>query len=147
MPYLYVIRTPSGLRKIGYSTSPKRRAVELGAHNTIGERGAFTLEYERECPAPVKDAESHAHAVVQDALVKYEYFAIDLETARAAVDAAIDAMPLPTGEPEAQERMVKITIRCSPELADAVNDWRRRQTPIPSTSDALRALADIGLSA
>jgi hypothetical protein len=33
------------------------------------------------------------------------------------------------------------------EMLDAIDGWRRRQKPIPSVSDAIRRLVDLGLQA
>lgn len=38
-------------------------------------------------------------------------------------------------------------VRMSPELIDAVTEWRRRQSQLPSESEAIRRLVEIGLQA
>lgn len=38
-------------------------------------------------------------------------------------------------------------VRMSPELVDAVTEWRRVQSPLPSESEAIRRLIELGLQA
>jgi hypothetical protein len=40
---------------------------------------------------------------------------------------------------------VKKVIGFNQEMLDAIDEWRRRQTPIPTVSDAVRRLIEIGL--
>jgi hypothetical protein len=52
---------------------------------------------------------------------------------------AIFYMPRPEIYP------VKKVIGFDQEMLDAIDEWRRRQTPIPTVSDAIRRLIEIGL--
>jgi hypothetical protein len=42
---------------------------------------------------------------------------------------------------------VKKVIGFDEEMLEAIDKWRRRQSPIPSVSDAVRTLIDAGLAA
>ena len=42
---------------------------------------------------------------------------------------------------------VKKVIGFDQEMLDAIDKWRRRQTPIPSVSEAIRRLVEAGLKA
>ena len=42
---------------------------------------------------------------------------------------------------------VKKVIGFDQEMLDAIDGWRRRQTPIPSVSEAIRQLVELGLKA
>jgi hypothetical protein len=147
---LYVIRTPSGLRKIGHSRAPRRRAVELGCHNTIDERGVFTLEYERECFTDPRDRERVAHMLLLAKRFKLEYFAVSLEEARKAVDFAISSeVPSIAAAPpdEPPPRNGRLEMWVDAEFAKRIDDWRRRQPHLPSRAEALRTLVAFALDA
>jgi hypothetical protein len=42
---------------------------------------------------------------------------------------------------------IKKVIGFDQEMLDAIEEWRRHQTPIPNVSDAIRALVQLGLAA
>jgi hypothetical protein len=42
---------------------------------------------------------------------------------------------------------VKKVIGFDQSMLDAIDQWRRRRTPIPTVSDAIRALVELGLAA
>jgi len=50
---------------------------------------------------------------------------------------------MPRGRPELYP--IKKLIRFDRGMLDAVDDWRRQQTPIPTVTDAMRALIKLGL--
>jgi hypothetical protein len=52
---------------------------------------------------------------------------------------------MPRGRPELYP--VKKVIGFDQSMLDAIDHWRRRQTPIPTVSDAIRALVELGLDA
>ena len=52
---------------------------------------------------------------------------------------------MPRGRPELYP--VKKIIGFDQSMLDAIDDWRREQTPIPTVSDAIRALVELGLAA
>jgi hypothetical protein len=52
---------------------------------------------------------------------------------------------MPRGRPELYP--VKKVIGFDQSMLDAIDHWRRRQTPIPTVSDAIRALVELGLAA
>lgn len=146
MPYLYVIRSPSGLRKVGSSIAPLARARQLSTINTIDEAGTFTLEYQRECPDPAVDAEKHAQALLAPARVrlKREYFQVGLEMATAAVDAAIDAASAgePLMKPPPSGRTERFEMRVSDKMIEQLDCLRRLESDMPTRSEMLRRLVD-----
>jgi hypothetical protein len=52
---------------------------------------------------------------------------------------------MPRGRPELYP--VKKVIGFDQSMLDAIDHWRRRQTPIPTVSDAIRTLVEQGLAA
>lgn len=46
----------------------------------------------------------------------------------------------------AQHTVVKL-VRMSPELVDAITEWRRKQPALPSEAEAIRRLIEFGLRA
>lgn len=95
MSHLYVIRSPSGLRKIGYTCTPRARLTGVRHANAIREQGEFTYEHFAECDEPLlRSAEKHAHVLLWDEHRKGEWFAVDLPTAQMAIDAGIGAARL-----------------------------------------------------
>jgi len=52
---------------------------------------------------------------------------------------------MPRGRPELYP--VKKLIRFDQEMLDAIDDWRRQETPIPPVTDAIRRLIELGLAA
>jgi len=52
---------------------------------------------------------------------------------------------MPRGRPELYP--VKKVIGFDQSMLDAIEHWRRRQTPIPTVSDAIRTLVEFGLTA
>ena len=52
---------------------------------------------------------------------------------------------MPRGRPELYP--VKKVIGFDQSMLDAIDHWRRQQTPIPTVSDAIRALVELGLAA
>jgi len=52
---------------------------------------------------------------------------------------------MPRGRPELYP--IKKLIRFDQDMLDAIDDWRRQQTPIPTVTDAMRALIKLGLVA
>lgn len=95
MSWLYAIRSPSGLRKIGYTCIPQARLNGVRGSNAIREQGEFAYEYSAECPEPLlRVAEKHAHVLLWDDHRKGEWFTVDPPTARMAIDAGIGAARL-----------------------------------------------------
>jgi len=52
---------------------------------------------------------------------------------------------MPRGRPELYP--VKKVIGFDQSMLHAIDHWRRKQTPIPTVSDAIRALVELGLAA
>jgi hypothetical protein len=52
---------------------------------------------------------------------------------------------MPRGRPELYP--IKKVIGFDQAMLDAIDHWRRQQTPIPTVSDAIRALVERGLAA
>jgi hypothetical protein len=52
---------------------------------------------------------------------------------------------MPRGRPELYP--IKKVIGFDQSMLDAIDHWRREQTPIPTVSDAIRALVELGLEA
>jgi hypothetical protein len=50
---------------------------------------------------------------------------------------------MPSGRPE--KFPIKKVLGFDREMLAAIDEWRRQQTPIPSVSEAIRALVQIGL--
>lgn len=92
MPYLYVIRSPRGLRKIGYSINVEQRMAGMRSNNCIHDRGEMICEsadfYD---PATVAGIEGHVHAILWNWRVKGEWFAVPLEMALDAIADAVSA--------------------------------------------------------
>jgi hypothetical protein len=89
MSYLYVIRAPSGRRKIGLTVNLEQRLKKLGQSSSICEFGEFVCEFSVECDAAkVNAVEAHAHALLWDRRIRGEWFWVDLDTAREAIAAA-----------------------------------------------------------
>jgi hypothetical protein len=51
---------------------------------------------------------------------------------------------MPRGRPELYP--IKKVIGFDQSMLDAIDHWRREQTPIPTVSDAIRALVELGLT-
>lgn len=89
MPHLYVIRSPSGRRKIGYTVNLPQRMRMLELSSSLHEHGEFTCEFTADCDAArMKVVEAHAHAMLWHRRIKGEWFWIDLDMARDAIAAA-----------------------------------------------------------
>ena len=52
---------------------------------------------------------------------------------------------MPRGRPELYP--IKKLIRFDQKMLDDIDEWRRHQTPIPTVTDAMRALIKLGLAA
>lgn len=156
MSWLYVIRTPSGLRKIGMSVNVKQRLQQLKFINAAGETGEFVIEYTRQClPALTRQAEMHAHALLWEFRTEEkrplatEYFSVDAGAARAAVDAAVEIAETGgvfryPGDAWPPPRSVGLTI--DPELSAKIVRFRvtgRHR----SMNAAIVALIEAGLAA
>jgi hypothetical protein len=146
--YLYVVLRPSdGARKVGQSINPAARLI--GINNEQAMR--CSIEYQAECPVDSIDAaEGHAHALLWDGALGREWFAVDQEAARAAVDAAI-AAALADGPmlkpPKPTVKYERLEMRVDLEWLKRLDDWRRQQDDLPTRAEALRRLTAIGLAA
>lgn len=47
--------------------------------------------------------------------------------------------------PRPETLPVKKLLRFDEEMLEAIDDWRRKQKPIPNVSDAIRQLIELGL--
>jgi len=140
MSYLYVICTPSGVRKVGYARDPYSRCI--GVSSQLGMRCA--LEYEAEIRDDmVRVAEKHAHALLWEKRTDGEYFDVDAGTARRAVDDAAYRVLMGNGfkvpprpEPPAQER---VNFVIDPDLRRQIKRWRHANQ-IDTEGEAVRIL-------
>ncbi len=148
---LYVIRSPSGLRKIGFSTHLKLRIVNLRYLNALNERGEFTIEAHRDCWADLlRSAERNAHAAVRKHRVVTEWFRIDLDTAINAIETGIaeaerDDPRTGQDKPESSN-LERIQFLMEPSLRKRIREWRHRNE-IESEGDAIRQLLRKALEA
>jgi len=149
-PVLYVIRAPSGARKIGQSIHAPMRLTQLKTYNAIKEYGDLVIEYELPCPPNYLTAgERHAHALVWDHRIKGEWFTIDAEQARSAVDAAVAAAQAggPFIKPKRKRETMKRSSLAIPiSLYQLAEDYRF-ESRHRNMNDALLDLIETGLAA
>lgn len=145
--YLYVVLRPSdGARKVGQSVNPAARLLGINTEQSM----RCSVEYQAECSEHQIDAaEKHAHALLWDSTLGREWFAVDQDAARAAVDAAIaaardDAPMLKPPRPSAR-KYERLEMRVDETWLKQIDDWRRKQDDLPSRAEALRRLTQIGL--
>jgi hypothetical protein len=130
--WLYVIRSPSGLRKVGYTCIPKARLTGIRNANAIRESGEFIYEHFADCGEPLlRTAEKHAHVMLWDTHRKGEWFDVDLVTAQMAIDAGIGAAQLGWSAPQKPDAVTRklalvMTAEEFQELEDACITARRR---------------------
>lgn len=140
--YLYVVLRPSdGARKVGQSVNPAVRLV--GLNSEFRER--CILEHTAECPLDHIDAaEKHAHALLWDARVEGEWFSVKMETARAAVDAAIATALAgePLQKPHKHSRTERFEMRVDKEMMDALDFLRAQEKDVPTRAEMLRRIVD-----
>jgi hypothetical protein len=140
--YLYVVLRPSdGARKVGQSINPVSRLTFI---NWV-EGGGCRLEHAVECPTDhINDAEKHAHALLWDARIKGEWFAVKQETARAAVDAAIAVAVAgePPQRPPPHGRTERFEMRVDKEMMDALDFLRAQETDLPTRAEMVRRMVD-----
>jgi hypothetical protein len=77
---------------------------------------------------------------VLDALVRLAYFVYALLV---LVNSAYAKMETRLGRPEIYP--VKKVIGFDQEMIKAIEDWRKKQKPMPNVSDAIRRLVELGL--
>lgn len=148
MHCLYVIRGSRGLRKIGTTTDPQKRIWALQSWNVLGDPGPMVLEHTAECLAElIVPAERHAHTLVWDRRVRSEWFDVDFETARAAVNDAVQVAcaggPFRTPPPPETKRT---TMSMPTDLFDEVTEYRFDQR-CRSFNDAVLELIRVGIAA
>jgi hypothetical protein len=140
----YVIRSPSGLRKIGMSTNLKLRLVKLRAVNALDERGEFTIEAHRDCWSDLlRNAERSAHAAVSQHRVVTEWFRIDLSSAINAIETGIaeaerDDPRTGRDKPESSS-LEYVQFKMEPSLRKRIKAWRF-ENRVESEGEAIRQL-------
>lgn len=143
--YVYVIGHDEGPQKIGISNSPPTRAKALKVagrpHYTVH---ASALVHE----ADALGIERLAHWILRDEALGYERFSVTPATAEATVVDAIFRYADGERVPPRTDLMTRrVQLMVSQSFADAVEDWRAGQVPIPSWSEAVRILVDEALDA
>jgi hypothetical protein len=141
--YVYVVRSPSGNRKIGQTRNVRRRLADIKRENALRERGDFVVEHFRECSAILATAiETHAHALVWVNRIKGDWFDIDFESAKKAVDRAIHVAET--------DRKFLSTLKLTsgwvsfPACAYAKLEEYRVANHYPTIADAVRELIRLG---
>ena len=88
MPYLYVIRSPRGMRKIGYARDAESRRVNLRTNNAIHDYGG-DMAFERLevfTTDLIEQAEAHIHALLWDTRICGEWFDVGRDATFAAIN-------------------------------------------------------------
>lgn len=109
MTVLYVIRSPMGRRKIGYTINLEQRLKDITRSNHVDELGEFVCEFAEECDSTMARAlEQHIHAMLWLRRVRGEWFWCSLDLARETIFAAkmsaeIGALIKPPGSVQSSE--------------------------------------------
>jgi hypothetical protein len=145
---LYVVRGAIGLRKIGQTMDTQKRIWALQSWNVLNDPGPMVLEHVAACPADLLvPAERHAHTLVWDKRIRTDWFDVDMDAARAAVDEA--ARVAEAGGPfriPPPPPIKRTTLFMPMDLYDAVVDYRFEQR-CQSVNDAILDLVRAGLDA
>jgi hypothetical protein len=143
--YLYVIRTADGVRKLGRSRDPLQRMNQLHREVPTDSRDGLTLEHQVECPAEhIARAETYAQYLVRDWLYKGEWFQVDADTARQAVDAA--AAIAARGGDFPIPKPVRMCVLMTTSMRDEIKEWRFSHY-VETEGEAIRQLLRLGLAA
>lgn len=142
--YLYVVLRPSdGARKVGQSINPAARLLGINTEQSM----RCSVEYQAECSEHHIDAaEKHAHALLWDSTLGREWFAVDQDAARAAVDAAIaaaraDAPMLKPPKPS-NAKTSRFEMRASREMLYQLDYLRAQEPDLPPRTEMLRRIVD-----
>lgn len=142
--YLYVIRRED-VRKLGRSRNPQQRLEQLHREGPRGVAGDLVLEHQVECPAEhVAKAETYAHRLIREWRYDGEWFQVDADTARQAVDAA--AAIATQGGDFPKEKISRINVLMEPELRAQIREWRFNHY-IDTEGEAIRQLLRLALHA
>lgn len=146
--HLYVVRAPSGLRKIGFTAQIDARMRSIPLDNILKERGEFILEFSRECRADLmRIAERHAHLAAWGLRETSEWFRIDLDEAVRAVEFGISAaergVPM-VKRPGCSDQKVSVTF--TSDEVEAIEDvWHEDRHR--SRNETIRELVRLGIKA
>lgn len=142
--FLYVVHRPTdGARKVGYSGNPVLRLADINRQ----QKCHCTLEYSEACTAEnaIAAAERHAHAMLWHAHVRGEWFAVDLDTARQAIAAAMEAAARggPFRRPPVKRAKTEtFTISATERWVADLDDWRRLEPDLPTRTAAITRICE-----
>lgn len=143
--YLYVIRRGDAVRKVGRSCDPSQRLHQIYREGPKDISASLVLEYQVECAAEhVAKAETYAHCLLRDWRYEGEWFEIDADAAREAVDAA--AAIAAQGGQFPKPKVERLQICMTPSMREAIKHWRHRHF-IDTEMEAVRQLIRLGLQA
>lgn len=143
--YLYVISRLDGVRKLGRSGNPQARASQLYREVPREVADSLAVEYQAECPADlIAKAETHAQHLLREWRYQGEWFEVDADTARQAVDAA--AAIAAQGGPFPVPKVERMNILVPPEMRAAIREWRFSHY-IDTEGEAIRQLLRLALEA
>lgn len=155
MRHVYVAADADGRHKIGITSNPRARCRQLSKDLEGGSVEMVRIEPHND---NAFDVERRAHASLASYHEGGEWFRVDRAAANAALDAAISASPS-SGEAQADGRKLYnggrprllndpliTSFKCAGSTREAIEDWRKRQSPIPNKSEAIRRLIEKGLA-
>lgn len=154
MRHVYVAADQDGRHKIGVTNNPQARRQQLSRDLGGTAVDMVRIEPHRD---DAFDVERRAHATLAAHHEGGEWFQVDQATAINALEAALRETSAPVtrndgrklsngGRPRflSEPRMASFT--CDGEMREAIEEWRRKQSPIPGKSEAMRRLIEAGLS-
>lgn len=142
--FLYVIRRSDGVRKVGRSRDPHQRMAQIYREVPHEFRDALELEYQAELLADhIAKAETYAQSLLREWRYEGEWFQVDADTARRAVDAAA-AISSQGGE-FPKVKVERLNILIDPAMRNAIREWRFSHY-IDTEGEAIRQLLRIALA-
>ncbi|KRE07497.1 hypothetical protein ASE63_22625 [Bosea sp. Root381] len=142
--YVYVIGEDDGPQKIGLSWYPPNRRAFLAR---VTAKRLKLHHYAAVSAVDVYAVERLAHWRLRDLRLEGEWFNITPSAAAEEVEQAVLAFAAGDRAPYAEPKEVeRATVIAPASMMARVEEWRRKQTKIPSKSEAIRMLVDQALA-